>query len=171
MFKKEQRQSSLNPMLVIPAAALLVVILGLAVYFLTPGPPPPPGEVEGMIRQGDAEFERFSQSIRLENSSISMTANFSGGETALFKAALLNLTTHTVDAVEVELQFFNYEDRVGEVTRMVLHPHDDEAMPPQHERGVSIALDEEHFPEGWHRQHAEMHLHGFRFARQPEPVQ
>lgn len=170
MFEEKEKKSS-NPMLIFPLAALLVVAGGLAVYYLTPGPPPPPAQVEGMIRKGTPEFDRYSESLRLEQSKSSMTANFSGGETVLFKGSVLNLTTRTVEALEVTLLFFNHEETVGEIPRMVIHPAQDEPLPPQYERGISIAVDEEHFPQGWFRQHAEIEISGFRLTPLPQPVQ
>ncbi len=97
-----------------------------------------------------------------------MGKNFAGNRFVIFSAIIENKGERTVDVVEVELSFFNYDKLISSVIRTPLRPGPYTPPIQTFEKRV-FTLYVEDLPPNWLAQNAEIAFHGFRFLAKPEP--
>lgn len=151
----------------IVSLALFAGIAVLLIVLLTPGAEEKP-ELAGVLRSGHPNYEWYREYVDLQNPKIQMGKNMAGNRVVMFSAVIDNGGEKTLDVVEIELSFFNYEERVWETVRTPIRPERSNYTPPiepLEERGFTLYI--ENIPQGWLASHAEMELHGFRFVARP----
>ena len=70
-----------------------------------------------------------------------------------------------MDAVEIKLSFFNYDDLISTTVKTPIRPGPVSRTPPIEtfeERGFTLYLED--LPQEWLALHAEMAIHGIRFV-------
>ena len=142
----------------IASLALFAGIAALLILFLTPGAEEKP-ELTGVFRSGDPNYEWYREYVDLQNPKVQMGKNLAGNRVVMFSAVIENSGEKMLDVVEIELSFFNYEERVWETVRTPIRPERSNYTPPIE------SLEE--IPRDWFASHAEMELHGFRFVARP----
>ena len=102
----------------------------------------------------------------LESLQVQMSKSLSGNRLVIFSAIIENNGERTVDVVEVELSFFNYDKLISSVVRTPLRPGT--YTPPIQtfeKRGFTLYVED--IPPHWLAQNAEIAFHGFRFLARP----
>ena len=153
----------------IASLALSAGIAVLLIFFLTPGTEEKPS-LTGILRSGDPHYEWYREYVGLQNPKVQMGKNIAGHRVVMFSAVIENSGEKTLDVVEIELSFFNYEERVWETVRTPIRPERSNYTPPiepLEERGFTLYT--EKIPQNWLASHAEMELHGFRFVARHRP--
>jgi hypothetical protein len=146
------------------SAAILVVILSVIVFLLQQRGPED-ATLTGVLHQGDPDYDWYRKYIRLKEPQVKMTSSFSGNQLVLFSSIIENRGERTVDVVEVELRFFNYDDLVSTTVKTPIRPGAGSRTPPIEtfeERGFTLYLED--LPQEWLALHAEMAIHGIRFV-------
>lgn len=143
---------------------LFAAIALLIVLALEQSPEAPSMDVAGMVRAGDPDFEWYKKYLILKNPQVKMTRNFAGNHLVFFGGIIQNQGERYVDAVELKLSFFNYDQLVSTTSRLAIHPDPSIRTPPIQtfeERGFAVYVED--FPENWMALHAEITIQGFRF--------
>ncbi len=164
MFEQHGRKASSSFWKVIPLALLVFAILVIGALYLTQfDQVDNPEELSRVLYRGNPDFEWYEKYVELRDPKIEMGLNFAGSRIVKFAGVIENGGEKTLDVVEVKLSFFNYDELVWETTRTPIRPGPyTPAIPPLATRAFSLYF--ENIPEGWKASHAEMSLHGFRFA-------
>lgn len=150
-------------------ALISMVVLGLAlsvVIFLMQQGASDKIPLTGILRKGDPDYEWYQRYIKLKKPQVKMTSSFSGGQLVLFSGIIENKGERTVDVIEVQLSFFNYDDLVATTLKTPIRPGPASRTPAIgtfEERGFTLYLED--LPEGWLALHAEMAIHGIRFVK------
>jgi hypothetical protein len=163
MFENQRKRSSSPFLKMIPLA--LVVFIGLvsAVLYFGTRSEQQVEELTDVLHSGDADFEWYKKYVELENPKIQMGLNFAGNRIVMFSGVIKNGGEHSLDVVELEIVFLNYDDPVWNTTRVPIRPGPyTPAIPALTERAFSFYIED--IPEGWMAGHAEMAISGFRFV-------
>ncbi|MEE8585994.1 MAG: hypothetical protein V3T83_14210 [Acidobacteriota bacterium] len=163
MFEEKVPQSSVNLKLLLPAVAVLALAVLGALLYLSPEPPPRADqELPGILRRGNPEFDEYLEFLKLGDTKVSLALSFSGNRSVIFSGRVHNLGRRSLDAVEVKLTLFNYDEAVWDTTRTVYRPGPrKEPIRPFQQRRLSLYLED--LPKEWESSHAEIEIHGFRF--------
>ncbi|MDA2936958.1 hypothetical protein MYX75_01675 [Acidobacteria bacterium AH-259-A15] len=170
MFEAQEKQGPRSPIfwkILVVSVFLFVGLAVLLVFTLEPGAKNKV-ELTGVLRGGDPDYQWYGKYVKLKNPQIKMTRNFAGNRMVIFSGIIENNGEKTLDAVEVELNFFNYDQLVLKTTRTPIRPGPGTYTPPiepLEQRGFTLYM--ENFPEDWLASRAEMAIHGFRFLSQP----
>ena len=122
----------------------------------------------GILHAGDPDYDWYGKYMGLDNPQVKMGKNFAGNRFVIFSAIIENHGERTVDGVEVQLSFFNYDELISSVIRTPLRPGT--YTPPIRtfeKRGFTISV--EGIPPNWLAQNAEIAIHGLRFVARPKP--
>ncbi|MGH9342010.1 MAG: hypothetical protein ACRD1R_21095 [Acidobacteriota bacterium] len=169
MFEAKRSEKSRLLWKVFPLAIVVFgIVVALAVYLSSRGPDLT-AEVSGMMHEGDPYFDWYSQYVELRDPKLQMATNFAGGRMVIFSGIIDNDGERALDAVEIKLVFFNYDQPVYETARVPIRPEREARTPPIRpfqERGFTFYI--EALPEGWGSNQAEMSISGFRFAGEAE---
>jgi hypothetical protein len=151
--------------IIVVAALLFALVTGSLLFFLQQG-----GEEEapliGVLHAGDPDYDWYGKYMGLENPQVKMGKNFAGNRFVIFSAIIENNGERTVDVVEVQLNFFNYDELISSVIRTPLRPGS--YSPPIgtfEKRAFTIYV--EGVPSNWLAQNAEIAIHGIRFVVEP----
>ena len=148
---------------------LFAIIIGLVLFSLDRSSQELP-DLDGVLHRGHPDYDWYRPYLTIEDPRVQMTRNFAGSQLVLFSGSLKNQGERVLDAVELELSFFNHDELVSTTTRFVIRPEPTVRTPPLRileERGFALYLED--FPEGWLAMHAELAIHGFRFLARPVP--
>ena len=164
MFEEKAPQSSINLKLLLPLVAVLALTVFGAFIYLSPQPPPRADqELPGILRSGHPEFDQYLEFLKLADTKVSLALSFSGNRSVIFSGRVHNLGRRSLDAVEVKLTLFNFEEAVWDTTRTVYRPSpSNNPIRPFQKRRLSLYLED--LPKEWESSHAEIEIHGFRFA-------
>lgn len=163
MFEQRQERKSSPLWRVLPVALIIFAGLVAGAIFLTRFEKVDRDELTGLLYEGDPDFEWYRKYVELKEPKIEMGLNFAGKRIVKFAGLIENGGERTLDVVEVKLSFFNYDELVWETSKTPIRPGPyTPAIAPLTERSFSLYF--EKIPEGWKASHAEMSLHGFRFA-------
>ena len=146
------------------AAILFVAITGLLLFFLQQGDQEE-APLTGILHAGDPDYDWYGKYMGLENPQVKLAKNVAGNRFVIFSAIIENNGERTVDVVEVELSFFNYEELISSVIRTPLRPGS-YARPIQTFEKRSFTVIVEEIPSNWLAQNAEIAIHGLRFLAQ-----
>ncbi len=164
MFESETSPRSPHFWRIILISVLLFVsVTGLLLFLLQQGVQEA-APLTGIFRGGDPNFEWYDKYIELNNPQVRMSSSFSGNQLVLISGVIENRGEKTLDVVEVELSFFNYNEPIAKVTRTPIRPGSGSRTPPLQtfeKRGFTLFVEE--IPERWLAQQAELAIHGFRF--------
>jgi hypothetical protein len=151
--------------IIVIAAILFVAITGLLLFFLQQGVEEE-AALTGILHAGDPDYDWYGKYMGLENPQIKMGKNFAGNRFVIFSAIIENNGERTVDVVEVQLSFFNYDELISSVIRTPLRPGP-YVRPIQtfEERAFTVLVEE--IPPNWLAQNAEIAIRGLRFIAQP----
>ncbi|MEE8350223.1 MAG: hypothetical protein V3R94_11670 [Acidobacteriota bacterium] len=149
---------------VIASVAILAVVLSVITFLLLQGES---GEtpLTGILRENAPDYDWYQKYLRLKNPQVKMTNSLSGNRLVLFSAVIENGGERTVDVVEVELSFFNYDELVSTAVKTPIRPGPASRTPPIEtfeERGFTLYVED--LPDDWMALHAEMAIHGIRFV-------
>ncbi len=151
--------------IIVIAAILFVVVTGSLLFFLQQGVQEE-APLTGILHAGDPDYDWYGKYMGLENPQVKLGKNFAGNRFVIFSAIIENNGERTVDVVEVELSFFNYDELISTVIRTPLRPGT--YTPPMQtfeKRGFTIYV--EGIPPNWLAQNAEIAIHGIRFVTEP----
>ena len=166
MFESEDKPRSPHFwQIIVIAAVLFVAAAGLLLFFLQQGVQEE-ALLTGILHARDPDYDWYGKHMELENPQVKMGKNFAGNRFAIFSAIIENNGERTVDVVEVELSFFNYDKLISSVIRTPLRPGT--YTPPIQtfeKRGFTVYVEE--IPPNWLAQNAEIAIHGFRFLSEP----
>jgi len=166
VFESEEKPRSPHFwQIIVIAGVLFVCATGLLLFFLQQGTAQE-APLTRILHAGDPDYEWYGKYMALENHQVKMGKNFAGNRFVIFSAIIENNGERTVDVVEVELSFFNYDTRISSVIRTPLRPGT--YTPPMRtfeKRGFTLYVEE--LPPNWLAQNAELAIHGFRFLDQP----
>lgn len=164
MFEETKPQSSVNQkLLLLLVGVLLTASLGAWIYFSPASPPRVDEEIAGILRAGDPQFDEYLEFLTLDETKVSLALNFAGSRSVVFSGLVHNLGRRSVDAIEVKLTLFNRDKPVWDTIRTVYRPGPNrEPIRPFQERRLSLYLED--LPKEWASSHAEVEIHGFRFA-------
>lgn len=148
---------------IMPLALLLFAILAAGAIYLSRFDKVDLEELSGVLYKGNPDYDWYEKYVELKEPKIEMGLNFAGKRIVKFAGLIENGGEKSLDVVEVNLSFFNYDELVWETTRTPIRPGPyTPSIPPLTSRSFSLYF--EKIPEGWKASHAEMSLHGFRFA-------
>ena len=167
MFESDRRPRSPHFWkIILISVVLFVSVTGLLLFLLQQGTQEA-APLTGIFRAGDPNFEWYDKYIELNNPQVKMSSSFSGNRLVLFSGIIENHGERTVDVVEVELSFLNYDELIEKITRTPIRPGTGAHTPPiQTFEKRAFTLYVEDLPESWLAHHAEMDIHGFRFLVQ-----
>ncbi len=117
----------------------------------------------GIVRSDHADFERYLQSVQLEDRGTKMLKNLTGKRIVGFAGAITNHNDRPLDVVEIRLILFNAHEAVFETIRTPIKPG--AYTPPilsGKTRGFTLYLED--FPQSWWASRAEMEISGIRLA-------
>jgi hypothetical protein len=163
MFEQRQAERTTLIWKVLPLAlGVFAILVGGAIY-LSIHTPVEEGELKGIFHRGDADFDWYSQYVKLKNPKIEMGLNFAGKRIVKFAGLIENNGEKSLDVVEVKLSFFNYDELVWETTRTPIRPGPyTPPVKPLSDRAFNFYF--EKIPDGWKANEAEMSVEGFRFS-------
>ena len=166
MFESEDKSRSPHFWKIIVIAAILfVATTGLLLFFLQQGVQEE-APLTGILHAGDPDYDWYGKYMDLENPQLKMGKNFAGNRFVIFSAIIENNGERTVDVVEVELSFFNYNELISSVIRTPLRPGTYTPPIQTFEKRVFTVYVEE-IPPNWLAQTAEIAIHGLRFLAKP----
>ncbi len=166
MFESEDKPRSPHFwQIIVIATILFVAATGLVLFFLQQGVQEE-APLTGILHTGDPDYDWYGKYMELENPQIKMGKNFAGNRFVIFSAIIENNGERTVDVVEVELSFFNYNELISSVIRTPLRPGTYTPPIRTFEKRVFTVYVEE-IPPNWLAQTAEIAIHGLRFVDQP----
>jgi len=151
--------------IIVIAVVLFVATTGLLVFLLQPGVQEE-APLTGILHAGDPDYDWYGKYMDLESPQVQMSKSLSGNRLVIFSAIIENNGERTVDVVEVELSFFNYDKLISSVIRTPLRPGP--YTPPIQtfeKRGFTLYVED--IPPNWLAQNAELAFHGFRFLSEP----
>ncbi len=109
MFESEDKPRSPHFwQIIVIATILFVAATGLLLFFLQVGVQEE-APLTGILHAGDPDYDWYGKYMDLENPQIQMSKSLSGNRLVIFSAIIENNGERTVDVVEVELSFFNYD--------------------------------------------------------------
>jgi hypothetical protein len=151
--------------MIVIAGCLFVAATGLLLFFLQQGVQEE-APLTGILHAGDPDYDWYGKYMELENPQVKMGKNFAGNRFVIFSAIIENNGERTVDVVEVQLSFFNYDELISSVIRTPLRPGAYAKPIQTFEKRVFTVIVEE-IPPNWLAQNAEIAIHGVRFLDQP----
>jgi hypothetical protein len=151
--------------IIVIAAILFVAVTGLLLFLLQQGVQEE-APLTGILHAGDPDYDWYGKYMGLENPRVKLGKNFAGNRFVIFSAIIENNGERTVDVVEVELSFFNYDELISSVIRTPLRPGAYAKPIQTFEKRVFTIL-VEGIPSNWLAQNAEIAIHGLRFLSKP----
>lgn len=119
--------------------------------------------LEGVIRAGDPDFQRYREQLEFEDRGVKMLKSFTGSRLVLFTGAVTNHGDRALDVIEVRLLLFNAHEQVFESVRTPIKPgYYTPAVLSGQSRGFTLYLED--FPDTWWASRAEMEISGLRLA-------
>jgi hypothetical protein len=162
MFEREKSRVSPFWKFTPAAIAVIVALTGVVVY-LAYLDKPESGELSGVLREGDDQFDWYHPYVELFDEKLQMGLSFAGKRIVMFSGVIANRGERRIDVVELKVVFYNYEEPAAELIRTPIRPGP--YTPPVQalaERAFSFYIED--IPPNWLSAHAEMSLHGLRFV-------
>ena len=163
--KNIAREDSDRRKIIIVVAVVAVVIIGGLFYLLmragSGAGPTPPSRLEGAIRAGSPEWDKYSKSVWRDQPVVDVSKTALGGTVMRFQTTVRNLTNRTINGLEVWVAVVNHQDKpVRERTAVVipseLHPE----LEPNKTMEVTLALNSSDTDD---RANIKMEITAFRF--------
>jgi hypothetical protein len=158
------REDSDRRKIIIVVAVVAVVIIGGLFYLLmragSGGGVNPPARLEGAIRAGSPEWDKYSKSIWHEEPLAYDSKPLLGGPVMTFHTTVRNLTGRTINGLEIWVAVVDHQDKtVRERTAVVipteLHPE----LEPNKTMEVTVPLN---FAETDDRKDIKLEITGFK---------
>lgn len=162
MFESSQQRERSPIWTYLPIALGVFILLIAGAVYLSIYHEDVPDELVGVLHEGDSDFAWYSDYITIRDPAIQMGLNFAGNRIVMLSGVIENSGERTIDVVELNVKFFNYETLIWETTRTPIRPGPyTPPISPVAERAFTFYI--EKIPEDWMSSHAEMNLSGFRF--------
>lgn len=167
MFETKEPTNTSSMWKILPLALAGVVVVIVAVTLLSG--PDQVREVTGVVHAGDQAYELYKDSVRLNQPKASLTRRITGARAVVFTGVIENLGEKTLDVVEVKLSLFNYEEFIWSIVRTPVKPGAfTSSIGPREKKRFDLYVEDlpgvDDLPKEWLSTHAEIDIHGFRFA-------
>ncbi|MCH8321177.1 MAG: hypothetical protein IH790_09505 [Acidobacteria bacterium] len=166
MFESEDKPRSPHFWrIIVISVVLFVATTGLLVFLLQQGVREEV-PLTGILHAGDPDYDWYGKYMDLESPKVQMSKSLSGNRLVIFSAIIENNGERTVDVVEVELSFFNYDKLISSVIRTPRRPGPYTPPIQTFEKRVFTVYVAE-IPPNWLAQTAEIAIHVLRFLAKP----
>ncbi|MBI2822735.1 MAG: hypothetical protein HYX74_10970 [Acidobacteria bacterium] len=158
-----QRSKTGRRKLVLLAALAAALLLGGALWFWArmPYPGSQEGDVEGLLRPGEAEFEEYRPHVTLEIQKSTLARNFAGNRMVMVSGTIHNGSDRLLEAVQLEISLRSADKLVAQQTRLVVSPGRTKPVAPQTDFPFTAWI--EQVPDDWFGS-ADVQINGLKFS-------
>lgn len=149
--------------LIIVIAIVAAVLIGGVFYLLmksTAGPPGPPSRLEGAIRPGSPEFEKYKKLIALDEPEADQATSVLGGLQMSLRTTVRNFTGRTITGLEIRAAVLDHQGQPVKERTVVVVPGQRVDLEPNKTMTVIVKLDG--MKESDDRANIKMEVTGFR---------
>ncbi|HEY2931747.1 MAG TPA: hypothetical protein VGK99_08350 [Acidobacteriota bacterium] len=162
-LEPQRPQESGRKTILLGAAVAAVIIAAIIFVWMKSATNPGPSTVEGMLRPGDIEFQRYRGTITIEQQKATLSRNYMNTRVISVSGVIHNGSDRWVDSVEVQVSLKAGDQIILQQKRMVVGGGNGKPLPPRSDYSFSIWI--EQLPKDWTGGPAEVEISGFRFAR------
>lgn len=130
--------------LIIVVAVTAAVLIGGLFYLLmrsTAGPPGPATRLEGGIREGSPEFEKYKKLIALDEPEADQATSVLGGLQMSLRTTVRNFTGRTITGLEIRAAVVDHQGQPVRERTVVVIPGQRDELEPNKTMVVNVKLD------------------------------
>ncbi|MGZ8845555.1 MAG: hypothetical protein ACXW3C_03740 [Pyrinomonadaceae bacterium] len=130
--------------LIIVIAIVAAVLIGGVFYLLmksTAGPPGPPARLEGAIREGSPEFEKYKKLIALDEPEADQATSVLGGLQMSLRTTVRNFTGRAITGLEMRAAVVDHQGQPVKERTVVVIPGQRDELEPNKTMTVNVKVD------------------------------